>query len=135
MACVRLQCRCRLTIAQPHRSPCDFPPPSRSRCRALDCLLDMPSNIPYASLFPYKKTVAKALMVRGLLRRLTFENQTLLVFQAARAGPHASAATAGAQEARGAAEGGGGTQCVAVHVDVNNTHDALLSASLTLADH
>jgi hypothetical protein len=40
----------------------------------------MPSNIPYASLFPYKKTVAKALMVRGLLRRLTFENQTLLVF-------------------------------------------------------
>jgi hypothetical protein len=68
MACVRLQCRCRLTIAQPRRSPRDFPPPSRARCRALDCLLDMPSNIPYASLFPYKKTVAKALMVRGLPR-------------------------------------------------------------------
>jgi hypothetical protein len=29
----------------------------------LDCLLDVPSSIPYASLFPYKKAVAKALMV------------------------------------------------------------------------
>ena len=31
--------------------------------RALDCMLDMPSSIPYASLFPHKKTVAKALLV------------------------------------------------------------------------
>ena len=38
--------------------------------RALDCLLDLPSSIPYASLFPYKKTVAKALLVRSVIAPL-----------------------------------------------------------------
>ena len=39
--------------------------------RALDCVLDIPSNIPYAALFPYKKLVTKALMVGTLPKTIT----------------------------------------------------------------